>query len=60
MTKEEKILDLLEGARFADWYSDDGDFGAYIRGDYEELDEKYKSREDILADIRRLFKGILE
>lgn len=54
---KEKILFTLSTQRFADWYSDDGEFGKWITGEVEcktkkEVDE---ARLKLLEDIQRLF-----
>jgi hypothetical protein len=54
-TTEEHILNVLGSQRFADWY-EDGNFGAYIRGDYPKDDPHQPTEEKIIADIRRMFE----
>lgn len=43
-------LRTLSTQRFADWYSDDGDFGKFIQGD-----EDAPSKEQILKAIAEMF-----
>lgn len=45
------IYDRLTLQRFAEWYSDDGDFGRHIIGD-----ENCKTTEEILKQIEGWFK----
>jgi len=47
----EKIYDTLTRQPFYNWYCEDGDFEKHIAGD-----EDAKSKEEILEDIKTLFK----
>jgi len=49
-----KILQTLEGQRFADWYNDGGRFDDFITGDATGIG-KIPTREEILEDIISLF-----
>lgn len=51
----EKILNVLRKQKFADWYNDGGRFDSYITVLYPEGDEFHISKEEILADIVKLF-----
>lgn len=47
----ETIYNTLTKQSFYDWYCEDGDFEKYIAGD-----EDAKSKEQILEDVKTLFK----
>lgn len=51
----EKILETLNGQRFADWYNT-GRFDTYISGEYPKEDPRQPTKEQILADIVKLFR----
>jgi hypothetical protein len=50
----EKILNGLDKARFADWYTA-GKFDVYISGDYPVGDPRQPTKEQILEDIVSMF-----
>lgn len=52
---EEKILNVLEKQRFADWYGDGGRFDNYLRVDYPEGHPNHITKEMILEDINKMF-----
>ena len=51
----EKILGVLEGQRFADFYAEDGMFSVYIRVDYPEGHPKHVTKDMVMEQIKRLF-----
>lgn len=54
--KAEKILDVLERQKFADFYQDGGDFDNYIRVEYPKGHPKHITKEMILQQIVKLFR----
>ena len=51
----EKILNGLDKAAFADWYTV-GRFDDYISGTYPKEDPRQPTKEQILADIIKMFR----
>jgi len=53
----EKILDVLNGQRFATWYNQ-GNFDSYISGTYEQGDPRQPTKEQILVEIKNHFRVV--
>jgi len=53
MNKEmaEQIYEVLSGKKFVNWFGDNGDWGKHIMAD-----ENCKTKDEILADIQKIFE----
>lgn len=52
----EQILETLQRQEFSNWYNEGGNFADWLTGAYEHTDPRCPTKEQILDDIKRLFR----
>ncbi len=57
--RAEELLTILESRAFHDFYKENGDFDNYIRVDYPTSHPLHINKEEILEQIKKLFRTVL-